>query len=109
MTLSQIQEELETTEVTPSRAADLGVLVAAKYSRAADEYVNANAAYANAFTIIRNSGEFKSDTSCERWLDNQEVGLTLHRWKYQLKKAEMIQKALSNLVYVKTAEARNMI
>lgn len=109
MTIEQIQKEIETTEVTPSRAADLGILVSAKYARACDEYVKANIEYAKAFTEIRNSGEFKSDTSCERWLDNQEVGLNLHKWKYMQKKCEIIQKALSNLVYVKTAEARNQI
>ena len=109
MTIEQIQNELETTEVTPSRAADLGILVSAKYARACDEYVFANAQYAKMFNEIRNSGEFKSDTSCERYIDNQEVGLHLHKWKYMQKKCEIIQKALSNLVYVKTAEARSQI
>lgn len=109
MTIEQIQKEIETSEITPSRAADLGILVSAKYARACDEYVKANAQYAMAFTELRKSDEFKSDTSVERYLDNQEIGLTLHKWKYMQKKCEIIQKALSNLVYVKTAEARSQI
>lgn len=107
LSLEQIQKELETTEVTPSRAADLGVIVSAKHGRACDAYNEAYALYARKFNEIR--PEFKSDTSAERHIDNSEIGINLHTWKWTIKKAEMIQKALNNLVYVKTAEARNQI
>ena len=107
LSIDDIQLELETHEITPSRAADLSVLVSAKFGRAADMYIKANAEYAQAFNKSRN--DYKSDTACERGIDTSEIGLTRHHWKYQLKKCEQMQTALKNLVYVKTAEARNQV
>lgn len=107
MTLEDIQREMEQGMPVPQRAADLLVIVAAKYSRACDEYIYANALYAKAFNRERKN--HKSDTATERYLDVQEVGLQKHHWKYQLKRAEMMSKALNNIVYLKTAEAKNQI
>jgi hypothetical protein len=107
LSLDDIQLELETQEITPSRAADLSILVSAKYGRAADMYIKANAEYAHVFNKSR--ADHKSDTACERAIDTSEIGLTKHHWKYQLKKCEQMQTALKNLVYVKTAEARNQV
>jgi len=109
MKIEEIQIEIETTEVTPSRAADLGVLVSAKYATACDNYIKANIEYARQFTILRNSGEFKSDTSVERYLDHQECGLQKHKWKYMERKTKIMLEALKTLVYVKTAEAKNIL
>lgn len=106
-TIEQIQQELESQTLLPARAADLMPLVASKYARAADNYIIANAKFAQEFTKIRD--DFKSDTATERHLNKGEVGLTLHRWKYQMKKCEIIMKALNGFVYSKTAEARNEI
>ena len=107
MTLDDIQNELEKGNVQPGRAADLLVIVSAKYGRAADEYVFKSASFAKAFNECRD--RFKSDTATERHLENSELGIELNYWKYQLKKAEMISKSLSTLVYLRTAEAKNIM
>jgi len=107
MTLDSILKELENDVVTPSRAADLLVFVSARYGRAADEYVKKSAEFAKAFNDARE--KFKSDTATERYLENSELGIEMNYWKYQLKKAEMISKSLSTLVYLRTAEAKNIL
>lgn len=107
MTLDQIQDELEKGNVLPARAADLLVIVSAKYGRAADEYVVKSASFAKAFNECRD--KFKSDTATERHLENSELGIELNYWKYQIKKAEIISKALNTLVYLRTAEAKNYV
>lgn len=107
MTLESINTELEKGNVLPGRAADLLVIVAAKYGRAADEYIKKSAELAKAFNESRD--KFKSDTATERYLENSELGIEVSYWKYQLKKAEMVSKALSTLVYLRTAEAKNYV
>jgi hypothetical protein len=107
LTLDDILAELEKGEVLPGRAADLLVIVAAKYGKAADEYLLKNAEYARIFNKVRK--EYKSDTATERFIDNSELGIELNYWKYQLKKAEMLSKALQTLVYLRTAEAKNIV
>lgn len=107
MTLDNIQDELEKGNILPARAADLLVIVSAKYGRAADEYVKKSAEFAKEFNSARE--KFKSDTATERFLENSELGIELNFWKYQLKKAEMISKALNTLVYLRTAEAKNYV
>lgn len=109
MTLSidDIQNELERGGMLPARAADLLVVVSAKFGRASDEYIKKNAEFARAFNDIRE--KFKSDTATERHLENSELGIELNYWKYQMKKAEMMSKALNTLVYLKTAEAKSYI
>lgn len=105
MQLDDITKELETSQLLPNRAADLMPIVAAKYARAADNYIVANANFAKAFTLRR--PDYKSDTATERYLEKEEIGLTRHQWKYQMKKAEMVMKALNGFIYQKTAEAKN--
>lgn len=105
MTLDSIALEAEKGDMMPDRASDLLVILAGKYSRASDNYIVAKATFAKAFTERR--GDFKSDTACERALEYEEVGLQMHHWKYQTKKAEMLITALKGYVYQKTAEARN--
>lgn len=107
MKLDDIQAELERGDVLPGRAADLLVIVSAKYGKAADEYVRKSAEFARAFNESRD--RFKSDTATERYLENSELGLEMSFWKYQLKKAEMMSKALSTLVYLRTAESKNLV
>lgn len=107
LTLDDIQAELEKGEVLPGRAADLLVIVSAKYGKAADEYIKKNAEYARVFNKIRH--EYKSDTATERFIENSELGIELNYWKYQLKKAEMISKSLNTLVYLRTAEAKSQL
>ena len=107
LTLDAIQDELEKGNVLPARAADLLVIVAAKYGRAADEYVKKSAEFAKAFNEARD--KFKSDTATERYLENSELGIEMNYWKYQLKKAEMVSKALNTLVYLRTAEAKSYL
>lgn len=105
MTLDKIAEEAEKGNMMPHRAADLLVILAGKYGRAADNYIIANATYAKEFTKRR--GDYKSDTATERAIEFDEIGLTRHHWKYQLKKAEMLITALKGYVYQKTSEAKN--
>lgn len=105
MTLDKIAEEAEKGNMMPNRAADLLVILAGKYSRAADNYIVANATYAKEFTKRR--GDYKSDTATERAIEFDEIGLTRHHWKYQLKKAEMLITSLKGYVYQKTSEAKN--
>lgn len=107
LTLDDIQAELEKGDVLPGRAADLLVIVSAKYGKAADEYIKKNAEFARVFNKIRK--EYKSDTATERFIENSELGIELNYWKYQLKKAEMISKALNTLVYLRTAEAKSQL
>lgn len=107
LSLDDIQFEMEKGTMLPERAADLLVIVAAKYGRAADEYIKANAEYAKEFNQRRD--DFKSDTATERYLDVTETGLKRHHWKYQLKRAEQILKALNGLIYYRTAEAKNQL
>lgn len=104
-TLDQIAEEAERGNMLPHRAADLLVVLAGKFSRACDNYVVANAKYAQEFTKRR--PDHKSDTATERSLDYDEIGLTKHHWKYQVKKAEQLIKALNGYIYQKTSEAKN--
>lgn len=104
-TLDQIAEEAERGDMLPTRAAELLVILAGKYSRAADNYVVANATFAKEFSKRR--GDFKSDTATERAIEFEEIGLTRHHWKYQLRKAEMLITSLKGYVYQKSAEARN--
>lgn len=104
MQLDDIIKEIE-AGVLPHRAADLLPVIAAKYSRACDNYIVANAKYAKAFNARRD--DFKSDTATERALDHEEIGLNKHMWKYQIKKCEQIIKSLNAFIYQKTAEARN--
>ena len=105
LTLDAIAEEAERGDMLPTRAADLLVILAGKYSRAADNYVVANARFAQEFS--RRRADFKSDTATERAIEFEEIGLTRHHWKYQLKKAEMLITSLKGYVYQKSAEARN--
>ena len=105
MTLDKIAEEAEKGNMMPNRAADLLVILAGKYSRAADNYIVANATYAKEFTKRRD--DFKSDTATERAIEFDDIGLTRHHWKYQLKKAEMLITSLKGYVYQKTSEAKN--
>lgn len=105
MTIDEITKELETAQILPGKAADLSVIVAAKYGRACDQYVAASSVFAKKFNETRE--EYKSDTACERAIENSDLGVEEKYWKYQVKKCEMLQKALSNLIYVKTSEARN--
>ncbi len=107
MTLDEINKELGKGGVLPARAADLLVIVASKYGTAADEYVKKSAEFAKAFNEARD--RFKSDTATERYLENSELGIELNYWKYQLKKAEMVSKALNTLVYLRTAEAKSYL
>jgi hypothetical protein len=107
MSLDQILTELEKGDVLPGRAAELLVIVAAKFGKASDEYVKKNAEFAKAFNETRD--KFKSDTATERFLENSELGIELNYWKYQLKKCEQISKALSTLVYLRTAESKNYV
>lgn len=105
ITLDKIAEEAEIGHMLPTRAADLLVILAGKYSRAADNYVVANAAYAREFSKRR--PDFKSDTAAERAIEFEEIGLTRHHWKYQMRKAEMLVSSLRGFVYQKSSEARN--
>lgn len=105
ITLDQIAIEAERGDMLPTRAADLLVILAGKYSRAADNYVVANATFAKEFSQRR--PDFKSDTATERAIEFEEIGLTRHHWKYQLRKAEMLITSLKGYVYQKSAEARN--
>ena len=105
MTLDAIADEAEKGNMMPHRAADLLVILAGKYSRAADNYIVAKATFAKEFTKRR--ADFKSDTACERALEYEEIGLTMHHWKYQTKKAEMLISSLRGYVYQKTSEAHN--
>ncbi len=107
LTLDDIQAELEKGDMLPARAADLLVIVSAKFGKAADEYVKKNAEYARIFNRIRH--EYKSDTAAERFIENSELGIETNYWKYQMKKAEMMSKSLSTLVYLRTAEARTIM
>ena len=107
MTLDSIQKELEKGDVLPGRAADLLVIVSAKYGSAADNYVQKNAEFARKFNEER--PKYKSDAAAERYIEGSELGIELHYWKYQLKKAEMISKALNTLVYLRTAEAKSQL
>lgn len=107
LSLDDIQGEMEKGEILPARAADLLVIVSAKFGRASDEYIRKNAEFARAFNESRE--KFKSDTATERHLENSELGIELNYWKYQLKKAEMMSKALNTLVYLRTAEAKNYV
>lgn len=104
-TLDQIALEAEVGNMLPARAADLLVVLAGKYSRAADNYIVKSAEYAKAFTEERDN--FKSDTATERHLDYTELGLEVKHWKYQMKKAETLIKSLNGYIYQKTAEAKN--
>lgn len=105
MTLDEINHRLETGNLLPHEAADLLPIVAAKYGRAADNYIVANAEFAQAFTKRR--PDHKSDTATERYLEKDEIGLTRYHWKYQMKKAEMILRALNGFIYQKTVESKN--
>ena len=105
ISLDQIAVEAEIGNMMPSRAAELLIILAGKYSRAADNYVVANANFAKEFSKLR--PDFKSDTATERAIEFQEIGLTRHHWKYQMKKAEMLITSLKGYVYQKTAEAKN--
>jgi hypothetical protein len=105
ISLDQIAFEAEKGDMMPNRAADLLVILAGKYSRAADNYVIANATYAKEFT--RRRPDYKSDTATERAIEFDEIGLARHHWKYQMRKAEMLITSLKGYVYQKTSEARN--
>ncbi len=107
LSLDDIQNELERGEMLPARAADLLVVVSAKFGRASDEYIKKSAEFARAFNEARE--RFKSDTATERYLENSELGLELNFWKYQMKKAELMSRALSTLVYLRTAEAKTIM
>jgi hypothetical protein len=107
LSLDDIQAELEKGDMLPGRAADLLVIVSAKYGRAADEYVRKHAEFAKVFNHVRH--EYKSDTATERFIENSELGIELNFWKYQMKKAEMMSNSLKTLVYLRTAEARTIM
>lgn len=106
-TLDDIQVEMERGDMLPHRAADLMVIVSAKYGRAADMYIQKDAEYAREFHNLR--PDMKSVAETERTLDSKELGIERHYWKYQMKKAEMMMKALNTLVYLRTAEAKNQM
>lgn len=105
LSLDQIAVEAEKGNMMPNRAADLLVILAGKYSRAADNYIVAKAEFSKAFTNRRT--DYKSDNACTHALEHEEVGLQMHRWKYQTKKAEMLITSLKGYVYQKTSEAKN--
>jgi len=110
LTLDEIVTEVETAvahgRLEPNRAADLLVFLAVKYSRAIDNLMVAKAEYAKAFTAER--GNHKSDSATERFLDYQEVGLTVEHWRAQRDKADMLTSTLKGFIYQKGNEARNV-
>ena len=74
LSLDQIQVEMELGNMTPGRAADLMVIVSAKYGRACDEYVAKDAEYAREFHKLR--PDMKSVAETERALDSKELGIS---------------------------------
>lgn len=107
MTLESIIEEMEKGNMLPARAAELMVIVSAKYGMAADQYIKKNAQYAREFHELRPT--LKSVAETERQLDCTELGIERMYFKYQLKKCEQVNKALNTLVYLRTAEAKNQV
>lgn len=107
LSLDEIQLEMEKGDMLPARAADLMVIVSAKYGRACDEYVKKDAEYAREFHKLR--PDMKSVAETERSLDCKELGIERQYWKYQTKKAEMMMKSLNSLIYLRTAEAKNQM
>lgn len=107
MTLENIQKEMSEGNMTPSRAADLMVIVSAEYGHACDLFLIKDAEYARKFHSLR--PDMKSVAETERALDCSELGIERNYWKYQQKKSEMMMKALSTLVYLRTAEAKNQV
>lgn len=107
MSLDDITKEMEKGGMLPHRAADLIVIAAAKHGLACDQYVKKHAEYSREFDKIR--PDMKSVAETERKLDCTELGIQHTFWKYQIKKAEQILKALNTLVYLRTAEAKNQM
>jgi hypothetical protein len=107
LSLDDIQLEMEVGNMTPAQAADLMIIVSAKYGRACDAYVQKDAEYAREFHKLR--PDMKSVAETERALDCKELGIERQFWKYQTKKAEMMMKALNTLVYLRTAEAKSQV
>lgn len=105
MKLDEIVEEIERDIPNPNRCAELLIQLGVKYSRAVDNLLIARAEYAKAFSKEREN--HKSDTACERFLDYQEVGLTVGLWKAQRDKADVLISTLKGFIYQKSSEARN--
>lgn len=104
--IKEIEEGLEKNYLDPNRVDTLLVWLGVKFSRAVDNLMIAKAEYGKAFNAER--GNHKSDTATERFLDYQEVGLTVAHWKSQRDKADMLVTTLKGFLYSKNAEARNV-
>lgn len=107
MELLEIEKEFLEPQITPSRVADLRVILSGKYAYAMNKLEEILMAKPLIWTEMRPN--FKSDTACERAWEASEMGKQELHWKFQVKKIEKMLSAGKSLIEVKTAEAYSIM
>lgn len=104
--LKDIELEMLKANTTPSRLAELRVILSGKYAQATNNYEEVLLKKPVIWNELR--PDFKSDTACERAWEATELGISERHWKFQIKKIERMMSAIKTLITVKTTEAYNI-
>ena len=107
MTLEEIEGEFLQEGVSPSRIAELRMILSGKYAYAMNKLEEILKAKPSVWNAIRE--KVKSDTAAERAWQGSELGQQELHWDFQRKKIEKMMSAAKTLLEVKTAEAYNQI
>ena len=106
MEIIEIQKEMELGQLTPSRAAELRVILAGKYSRARDEWDKLETAR---FIFLNELDDELSEAAKEREWGGTEFGGKWRNWKSQMRKSDRMQNSLSSQIRIAEGEMRNVI
>lgn len=106
MTIEQIQKEMEQGQLTPSRAADLRVVLSGKYSRARDMW---DALETQRFTFLNTLEEETSEAAKERQWGATDAGREWRNWKSQMRKCDRMSNSLGSQIRIAEGEMRAQI
>ena len=107
MELEQIEKEFLVLQITPSRLAELRVILSGKYAFAMNKLEEILLVKPVEWNKLR--PEYKSDTATDRAWEATDLGLAELHWKFQVKKIERMMSASKTLIDAKMGEARNII
>ena len=107
LTLKQIEAEFLVGNVTPTRIAELRVVLAGKYSYSMGMLEDILTQKPKIWNNMR--PDYKSDAATDRAWEATDLGLEELKWNMNRKKIERLLSASKTLIDVKTAEAYNQI
>lgn len=107
ITLEEIEQEFLVLQISPSRLAELRVILSGKYAFAMNKLEEILLVKPMEWNKLR--PDYKSDTATDRAWEATDLGLAELHWKFQVKKIEKMLSASKSLLEVKTAEAYNLV